>query len=78
MRRCQSGIAGHIKLGDNVTIAAQAGVVNDIPDQSTVMGAPAMPASQARRVYTIFTQLPDLVDRVKTIEQALDELSSGG
>jgi UDP-3-O-[3-hydroxymyristoyl] glucosamine N-acyltransferase len=74
----QVGVAGHIKLGDNVTIAAQSGVINDIPDQSTVMGAPAMPASQGRRVYTIFTQLPELVERIKRLEQALDELSSTG
>ncbi|MGE5610236.1 MAG: UDP-3-O-(3-hydroxymyristoyl)glucosamine N-acyltransferase, partial [Bacillota bacterium] len=52
----QAGLAGHLKIGDNVTIAAQAGVMGDIPDQTTVLGAPAMPANQARRVYSIFTQ----------------------
>ena len=72
----QVGIAGHLKIGDNVTIAAQAGVMNDIPDQTVVMGAPAMPIAQARRVYTVFTQLPDVMDRLKALEQKVEELGS--
>ena len=38
--------------------------------------ARAMPASQARRVYSVFTQLPDLLDRIKRLEQAVSELDS--
>ena len=72
----QSGIAGHLKIGDNVTIAAQTGVMNDIPDQTVVMGAPAMPIAQARRVYTVFTQLPDVMDRLKALEQKVEELGT--
>src|SRR5205807_2044473 len=63
----QVGVAGHIRVGDNVTIGAQAGVINDVEDQSMIMGAPAMPVSHGRRVYTIFTQLPDLLDRLKKL-----------
>lgn len=71
----QSGIAGHLKIGDNVTIAAQAGVINDVPDQTVMMGVPAMPASQARRVYALFLQLPELIERIKELEQKVEELS---
>ena len=72
----QVGIAGHIKIGDSVTIGAGSGVISDVPDQSTILGTPAMPASQARRVYSVFTQLPDLLDRIKRLEQAVGELDS--
>ena len=72
----QVGIAGHLKLGDNVVVAAQSGVMNDVPDQTVVMGSPAMPANQARRVYTLFTQLPDLHDRLKHLESAVSELGA--
>ena len=72
----QVGIAGHLKIGDNVTIAAQGGVINDIADQTVMMGAPAMPVARARRVYTVFTQLPELVDRLKALEQKVEELST--
>jgi UDP-3-O-[3-hydroxymyristoyl] glucosamine N-acyltransferase len=74
----QVGVAGHLKIGDNVTIAAKSGVMDDIPDQATVMGVPAMSAQQARRVYTIFQQLPALVERLKQIEQEVQELSDSG
>jgi UDP-3-O-[3-hydroxymyristoyl] glucosamine N-acyltransferase len=74
----QVGIAGHLRIGDNVTIGAQAGVINHIPDQTTVVGSPAMPANHARRVYTIFTQLPELLERIKQLEQQVEELSGGG
>lgn len=73
----QVGVAGHLKIGDNVTIAAQSGVMTDIPDQSTMFGAPAMPISQGRRVYSLFTQLPELLERIKKLEQAVGELSTG-
>ena len=72
----QVGIAGHLRLGDSVTIGAQAGVINDVDDQSTVLGSPAMPASHARRVYAAFTQLPELVDRLKAVEHRVEELAS--
>jgi len=72
----QVGVAGHLKIGNNVTLGAQTGVMDDIPDQSTYIGAPAMPAQQARRVYSLFTQLPDLLQRIKQLEQKVEELSS--
>jgi UDP-3-O-[3-hydroxymyristoyl] glucosamine N-acyltransferase len=72
----QVGVAGHLSIGNNVTLGAQTGVIDDIPDQSTYIGAPAMPAQQARRVYSLFTQLPDLLQRIKQLEQKVEELSS--
>lgn len=72
----QVGVAGHLKIGNNVTIGAQSGIMEDLPDQGTYIGAPAMPALQARRVYSIFTQLPELVNRIKQLEQKVEELSA--
>jgi UDP-3-O-[3-hydroxymyristoyl] glucosamine N-acyltransferase len=74
----QAGVAGHLKIGNQVTVGAQSGIISDIGDQSTVVGSPAMPASHARRVYMLFTQLPEIVDRIKQLEQQVEELSSGG
>jgi UDP-3-O-[3-hydroxymyristoyl] glucosamine N-acyltransferase len=74
----QTGVSGHLKIGNNVTVGAQSGVISDIDDQSTLVGSPAMPVSHARRVYMYFTQLPDIVDRLKTLEQQVEELSTGG
>ena len=74
----QVGVAGHLKIGNNVTIAAQAGVMADVEDGQIMIGAPAMPASHARRVYSLFTQLPDLMNRIKTLEQQVEELTDAG
>ena len=38
----QSGIAGHLKIGDNVTIAAKSGVTKTLKDKSVVAGFPAI------------------------------------
>jgi UDP-3-O-[3-hydroxymyristoyl] glucosamine N-acyltransferase len=73
----QAGMAGHLKIGDQVTIGAQAGVMESLDDKSTVFGAPAMPATTARRVYSLFVQLPELVGRIKELEKKLAELSIG-
>jgi UDP-3-O-[3-hydroxymyristoyl] glucosamine N-acyltransferase len=70
----QVGVAGHLKIGDNSTIGAQSGIITDVPDQSTLVGAPAMPIQHARRVYLRFTQLPELADRIKKLEEAVGEL----
>jgi UDP-3-O-[3-hydroxymyristoyl] glucosamine N-acyltransferase len=72
----QVGVAGHLKIGNNIMVAAQSGVMDDLEDQKIYLGSPAMPASQARRVYTIFQQLPELVDRIKQLEQKIEELST--
>ena len=39
----QAGISGHLKIGNNVKIGGGSGVINDIPDNSQVMGYPAVP-----------------------------------
>ncbi len=37
----QAGISGHLKVGNNVQIGGGSGVINDVPDNTKVMGYPA-------------------------------------
>ena len=37
----QAGISGHLNIGNNIKIGGGSGVINDIPDNSRVMGYPA-------------------------------------
>ncbi len=37
----QAGVSGHLKIGNNVQIGGGSGVINDVPDNSKVMGYPA-------------------------------------
>ncbi len=39
----QAGVSGHLKIGNNVKIGGGSGVVNDLPNNSQVMGYPAIP-----------------------------------
>ena len=39
----QAGISGHLTIGNNVKIGGGSGVINNIPDNSQVMGYPAIP-----------------------------------
>ncbi len=72
----QVGVAGHLRVGDNVTAAAQTGIIGDIPDQTTVMGMPALPAAQARRIWGVYSKLPELLSRVRKLETQVEELGT--
>ena len=39
----KGGISGHLKIGHNVKIGGGSGIISDIPDNSRVMGYPAIP-----------------------------------
>ncbi|RZO48346.1 MAG: UDP-3-O-(3-hydroxymyristoyl)glucosamine N-acyltransferase [Candidatus Pelagibacterales bacterium] len=39
----QAGVSGHLVIGNNVKIGGGSGVINNIPDNSQVMGYPAIP-----------------------------------
>ncbi|TMW60169.1 hypothetical protein Poli38472_000211 [Pythium oligandrum] len=45
----QVGIAQHLRIGDNVRIAAKSGVMNDLADNQTYGGTPAVPVMEFRR-----------------------------
>jgi len=74
----QVGVAGHLKIGDRAKLAAKTGVMTDIEPDSIMMGVPAMPATDARRVYSAFLKLPELVQRIRELESQLAELNESG
>jgi UDP-3-O-[3-hydroxymyristoyl] glucosamine N-acyltransferase len=74
----QVGVAGHLKIGDRATLAAKTGVMTDVEPDTTMMGIPAMEAKDARRVYSAFMKLPELVQRVREMEQRLGNLEDSG
>jgi UDP-3-O-[3-hydroxymyristoyl] glucosamine N-acyltransferase len=70
----QVGIAGHLTIGNNVKAASQSGVSNDVPDDSAIMGSPAMPGIKFHRSNAVFRNLPDLSMRLANLEKAVKEL----
>ena len=45
----QSGFAGHLKIGHRVQVAAKSAVLDDVPDDTKVMGIPAVPFREFAR-----------------------------
>ena len=45
----QSGFSGHLKIGNRVQVAAKSAVLDDVPDDTKVMGSPAVPFTEFAR-----------------------------
>jgi UDP-3-O-[3-hydroxymyristoyl] glucosamine N-acyltransferase len=45
----QSGFSGHLKIGHRVQVAAKSAVLDDVPDDTKVMGSPAVPFTEFAR-----------------------------
>ena len=67
----QVGIIGHIEIGDGVRVGAQSGVPKSVPAGKTVFGYPARDIMETKRIEAALTRLPELLKRVKKIEQKL-------
>jgi UDP-3-O-[3-hydroxymyristoyl] glucosamine N-acyltransferase len=69
----QVGVVGHIELGDGVQVGAQSGVANKVAAGQTVLGSPARDLHDAKRIYAAIGQLPELVKRVRKLEERLKD-----
>jgi UDP-3-O-[3-hydroxymyristoyl] glucosamine N-acyltransferase len=69
----QVGIGGHLKIGNRVVIGAKSGVMHNIPDGEKWMWIPAQPDQVVKRQIIAMQRLPDLLKRVKALEDKLGE-----
>jgi UDP-3-O-[3-hydroxymyristoyl] glucosamine N-acyltransferase len=53
----QAGLTGHLTIGAGARIAAQSGVMNDVPAGATWIGSPAAPAKEAFRQIAVVKRL---------------------
>ncbi|MGD0016433.1 MAG: UDP-3-O-(3-hydroxymyristoyl)glucosamine N-acyltransferase [Verrucomicrobiia bacterium] len=70
----QVGIAGHLTIGDNSIIMAQAGVTKDVPPNSFMLGAPAVPHTEFKRMNAAIHRLPDTVAKLHELEKQIAEM----
>jgi UDP-3-O-[3-hydroxymyristoyl] glucosamine N-acyltransferase len=53
----QSGFSGHLKIGNRVQVAAKSAVLADVPDDTKVMGSPAVPFTEFARRHAAVKKL---------------------
>lgn len=70
----QVGVAGHLTVGKNTMVVAQSGIPNDVPANSVIGGYPAVNVLSWRRTSAALPKLPELLRRVRKLEQALADL----
>lgn len=69
----QSGFANSLKVGDRVKVGAKTGVLQNVEDDAVVMGNPSFALKDFLRSVTIYKRLPELEQRIRTLEQQLKE-----
>ncbi|KAA3617398.1 MAG: UDP-3-O-(3-hydroxymyristoyl)glucosamine N-acyltransferase [Calditrichaeota bacterium] len=72
----QAGIGGHLKLGDESIIAGQAGVTKDTPKKSILMGMPAIPIMQKKRIEASVKHLPENTKKLHQLETEVLDLKN--
>ncbi len=69
-----SGIADHVKIGQGAVIMARSGVAGDVPAGAQYFGSPAKDKKTAYREQIAISKLPELMKRVKQLEEQLSQL----
>lgn len=69
----KSGASGHIKIGDRTTVLACGVVTNNVPADSYVSGYPVKPHQEELRIKSSLRKLPELLKRVRDLENKLNE-----
>ena len=67
----QVGMAGHVSLANRTTVTAQSGVGKNVKQEGTILqGSTAFDFKQNQRAQIVFHRLPELEQRVASLEKA--------
>jgi UDP-3-O-[3-hydroxymyristoyl] glucosamine N-acyltransferase len=73
----QAGIKDNTEIGDRVVVGAQAGVHRNIPAGQNVLGSPAIPVREQRRLFQLIARLPELQRQLRELAARLAALAPG-
>lgn len=69
----QAGVKDHVKVGDGVVLATRVGIYRNVPNGSVMAGSvPAMPHKVFLRAQSLFKRLPEIFERVRRLEAAIN------
>jgi UDP-3-O-[3-hydroxymyristoyl] glucosamine N-acyltransferase len=67
----QAGIVDHVHVGAGAVIGAQSGVPKDVPAGQRVLGAPARPEREQKRILILLEKLPEMRRDLQRIKHQL-------
>jgi UDP-3-O-[3-hydroxymyristoyl] glucosamine N-acyltransferase len=67
----QVGVVGHIHIGDGAMVGGQAGVTKDVPAGHHMLGSPATPEREQKRILMTLEKLPEIRRDLRKIKQRL-------
>ena len=67
----QAGLVGHITVGDHAIIGAGAGVSKSVPEKAVVLGSPAKPIQEQKRLFAYISRLPELFKEMAQLKKKL-------
>jgi UDP-3-O-[3-hydroxymyristoyl] glucosamine N-acyltransferase len=71
----QAGIKDKTQIGDGVIVGAQAGVHRNIPSGQHVLGAPAVPVREQRRLFQMIARLPEMYGQLRKLSAQVATLT---
>jgi UDP-3-O-[3-hydroxymyristoyl] glucosamine N-acyltransferase len=71
----QAGIKDNTSIGSGVIVGAQAGVHRNVPDGQHVLGSPAIPVREQRRIFQMIARLPDMHRQLRDLAAQLAKLT---
>lgn len=72
----QAGIKDKTIIGDGVVVGAQAGVHRNIPSGQQVLGSPAIPVREQRRLFQMIARLPDMHKQLRELTAQIEAVSA--
>ncbi len=63
----QAGIKDNTRIGDGVIVGAQAGVHRNVPDGQQILGSPAIPVREQRRIFQMIARLPEIYRQLREL-----------
>lgn len=67
----QVGVVGHVHIGEQSVVGGQAAITKNVPPRSRMLGSPATPEREQKRMLMALARLPEIKKSVRRILQHL-------
>ena len=67
----QAGIVGHVSIGDGAVICARSGVSKAVGPKTVVLGEPAKPIQQQKKIFALIAKLPEMFKDLSDLKKKL-------